>query len=321
MGLGKFYWEALKRASIGYQFWYAEKWTGVATIVAGLLAFYFGREDVMIWIPAAILACVFFIFFIAGWTLAPYQLYREEKERADALELAQAEADSSGEFPDWKFRDLFLYLRPELPEGENSDEWISVGQEVLDKLAIGQLAAWGRPIREDGMEAIVGAESRPRKIEKDYWQQADFTYQFLAEGAEQEQHCWSRDATQPAYADLQISRTEARATWPNNYRLRLTQLRSEGVVIRNNGRRMNIDFPTWEREALNWFEKAKRTIAAESSADAEWFRVLDTVPPPRLEIIKPAREYAGAHLKLYREHDYRLTKLDELIASVRNREA
>jgi len=96
-------------------------------------------------------------------------------------------------------------------------------------------------------------------------------------------------------------------------RAHLSVLRTEGVAIRNKGQRLKSDFPTWEVEVATWASNVIQAIAAIDEADAEWFKTLDTVPPPRLPILTPFPKHEAKHLKIYREHDYRIVKLDQII--------
>ena len=54
-------------------------------------------------------------------------------------------------------------------------------------------------------------------------------------------------------------------------------------------------------------------VAQIDPADAEWFRILDVVPEPRVPLYMPRKHAEGAHLKAHREHDFRLCKMEQLI--------
>jgi hypothetical protein len=88
-------------------------------------------------------------------------------------------------------------------------------------------------------------------------------------------------------------------------RLRLAQLRTEGVAIRNRGQSLPDNVSDWSAESLAWMERTANAIGAINTADAEWFRTLDAVPPPRISVPTTARVYA--------EHDFWLVKLEQLI--------
>jgi hypothetical protein len=83
---------------------------------------------------------------------------------------------------------------------------------------------------------------------------------------------------------------------PEELRLRLAQLRTEGVAIRNRAPAVS-DMADWSKESLAWMGRTERVIRAINRADAEWFTTLDTVPPSRA----------------FAEHDFWLVKLEQLI--------
>lgn len=99
-------------------------------------------------------------------------------------------------------------------------------------------------------------------------------------------------------------------------RLELAKLRVDGVALRNEGRRMTGYEETWKNwstRALKWNDDVIASMKKLNEADAEWFSVLDVVPPARLALTK-----AGSldHEKLYQEHDFRLRRLGEMIYGV-----
>jgi hypothetical protein len=99
-------------------------------------------------------------------------------------------------------------------------------------------------------------------------------------------------------------------------RLRLANLRSEGVRIRNNSLRLQMvdgDFDALSRDMLRWEGKVLATIGSIDLADAENFHVLDEVPPPQIPLAHPRSHHEGAHLKIHREHDFRIKKLAAII--------
>ena len=96
---------------------------------------------------------------------------------------------------------------------------------------------------------------------------------------------------------------------PSKARTRLTELRAEGVAIRNRGQNLTQDLPAWLAEVRKWEEATIAAIKKIDEADGEWFRTLDTVPQPRIKVHALDKE----HLKTFREIDYGLTRLDHLI--------
>jgi hypothetical protein len=93
-------------------------------------------------------------------------------------------------------------------------------------------------------------------------------------------------------------------------RLHLAKLRTAGVELRNRGIELSAAaLAGWLSEVTNWSETVAKAIEGVNSADAEWFRTLDAVPPPRIGF----RPLSRQHAKAYRELDFMLEKLDTLI--------
>ena len=92
-------------------------------------------------------------------------------------------------------------------------------------------------------------------------------------------------------------------------RLELAKLRTEGVDLRNRCVPLAMSLSEWIAECQGWTGRVIETIKKISQADAEWFKTLDAVPPPRLflESSNPAQ------ILTYRVHDFYLVKLEELI--------
>lgn len=100
-------------------------------------------------------------------------------------------------------------------------------------------------------------------------------------------------------------------------RVRIAELRDEGVKIRNKGWSglTNESWREWEQEALNWNAEIISEMRKISEADATWFSVLDVVPPPRLfpAVLMQDGKIQEDFLKLYCEHDFRLARLGDMI--------
>ena len=98
-------------------------------------------------------------------------------------------------------------------------------------------------------------------------------------------------------------------------RLTLANLRTDGVKIRNAGQNLKDkdEAIAWIAETGEWMQRTIAAIETVDEADAEWFATLDAVPPPRVQLYFPAKHHEGAHLKAFREHDFRLHKLEQLI--------
>jgi len=106
-------------------------------------------------------------------------------------------------------------------------------------------------------------------------------------------------------------------------RQRLTVFRTEGVELRNSSQQfcdyhplnnaMGNQIVLWIEETLKWQRKVIEVLKQHDQSDAEWFRVLDTVPAPRTAYpILDINNNKGFQ-KAFREHDYRLVRIEELI--------
>lgn len=99
--------------------------------------------------------------------------------------------------------------------------------------------------------------------------------------------------------------------------LRLTQLRSEGVVIRNDAARVyyTTHLDTWSRRVSAWMKEVIETLKPVSAADSEWFATLDIVPPARAQV--PVRLTGDMDIHIfvsaYNQHDFRLDRLEKLL--------
>ena len=95
-------------------------------------------------------------------------------------------------------------------------------------------------------------------------------------------------------------------------RVHLSTLRHAGVDIRNDGRfgiQTAADWNHWKSRAEEWEIKVIENIEIIDKGCAEWFRILDVVPQPRLHLTR----FSEDHQKLYNEHDFRVKRLGELI--------
>jgi hypothetical protein len=103
---------------------------------------------------------------------------------------------------------------------------------------------------------------------------------------------------------------EPATTSLSKHRFFLTELRTAGVAMRNQGIELKLDqLGTWLAGTKKWTEITVTAIEAVDKADAEWFRTLDAVPPPRI----PFHPINRNHEKAYRELDLMLEKLGTLI--------
>jgi hypothetical protein len=116
---------------------------------------------------------------------------------------------------DWPIRELFAYIRPDLPltsvgrtgntTVDNLDErWRGVGACVLRQLSLGRLHATGRQHR--GTRRLQAAP-----IPSDVWSAARFTYWFLDEDGREVLHAENADGAQ--YSEIEVNGAEASTIW------------------------------------------------------------------------------------------------------------
>lgn len=113
-----------------------------------------------------------------------------------------------------------------------------------------------------------------------------------------------------------------RATFARNpdlkgAKLRLSQLRGEGVVIRNAGATLMFTshLDAWAKKVSEWMREAIAAIRVIDEADSEWFATLGEVPAARVPIsnVQLGGQFdREMFVKLFREHDFRLARLDQL---------
>jgi hypothetical protein len=98
-------------------------------------------------------------------------------------------------------------------------------------------------------------------------------------------------------------------------------LRTDGIAIRNAAMRGldETNLGEWRNQAEHWSREVIKILAFLSAADAELFRTLDAVPPARMQAPLPRAKKARVREfeKTYKEHDYRLVMLEELVARYR----
>lgn len=222
-------------------------------------------------------------------------------------------------FPDWPIRELFFYLRPDLVDDHKKNLWEKVGLEIRDNLSVGRLLIWGRK-----RDALPGKRSNFSLIPPEYWKpEVDFTYWFLDDS---HQHACHVDPPTklglPGYSDLHVNKAQAIKIWSGKENkdaalLRLTQLRGEGVVIRNAAAKIYYTnhLDAWSRSVTDWMREVIETLKTVSAADSEWFATLDTVGPARVQV--PIRLTGQADISMlvstYNQHDLRLVRLENLL--------
>lgn len=127
----------------------------------------------------------------------PYRMWKAQRQTINDLQ---------GPFTaDWRIRDLFHYIRPDLIDRGTSENWKEVARDVMDKLSTMTLTAWGRPAE--------GGHRPLELIPVTYWRDAEFTFHFLLEdGNDLERHV--RHLLEQDYRDLRVSRAQAMRIWP-----------------------------------------------------------------------------------------------------------
>ncbi len=102
-------------------------------------------------------------------------------------------------------------------------------------------------------------------------------------------------------------------------RLRSAELITEGVGLRNEAldhyNPFNDDeLQGWGNRAMLWHNAVLATLKSVSPADAEWYRTLNEVPPPVIPLAEPPWGADEGVLEIYRDHNFRLKKLDQLVS-------
>lgn len=171
----------------------------VPLIVAAVAAWYFlgdaagGFVRVLGTVGATAVLAV--VFFAVRMLTVPAKMHDELSKRLAAV---SSEPDTEPA-PDWPINDLFHHIDPSVVDSE----WERVGLLVMDKLATGQLMAWGRLIDGDGPTPL-------RPINRPYWEVSNWTYLFFTSDADAP-HATSkwhvRDDTE--YTDIRVNKSQA----------------------------------------------------------------------------------------------------------------
>ena len=103
-------------------------------------------------------------------------------------------------------RDVFTHIDPDFLDRQGGENrWETVGQSLLDNLALGRLKAFGRRRRSTGtLTEIKGL---------DFWANARWTYLFF-QGVINSPHDVKHSRTEEAYADVQFDRAQILSAWP-----------------------------------------------------------------------------------------------------------
>jgi hypothetical protein len=232
------------------------------------------------------------MFFIAGnlhllrsFSIGPTGL------KAETREIAESTAADTKET--WKERDrLELYVLANISVG-NEPHLLPVNRDpALSRLRLLKHAAEAGQLRYQG--DTLNAFTTVRLADFDDYAKISNVHDFerLAER-------WR--AAHPAEPTQIAPRNEAR--------LRLARLRTAGVALRNRSLRLD-EVLNWISNVQDWAVAVAAEIEKVDAADAEWFRTLDTVPPPRVVFNDLSPEYSST----FRQLDFMLIKLERLIA-------
>jgi hypothetical protein len=100
--------------------------------------------------------------------------------------------------------------------------------------------------------------------------------------------------------------------------LRLAQLRSQGIALRNESAQLMFTshLDAWSSKIIDWMNEVTEAIKPVSEADSIWFGTLGEVPEPRVPI--PNLRLGGdadrtMFISTFRQHDFRLKRLDDLL--------
>ncbi len=156
------------------------------------------------------------IGLILSALVALWRWFSTSKATPQAQTATQTEPTAlatSAPLPNWTFRELFFFVRPDVLEGNpNNSVWEDVGQEVRDAMALGRLKCWGRPMRKELIATLVEDNTKavPECIKRSYWRDADLTYNFLDEQAQFREHTYPNHGSGlPTFCDLQVNRQQA----------------------------------------------------------------------------------------------------------------
>jgi hypothetical protein len=137
-----------------------------------------------------------------AWALAPLTLwFFVAYVRRRAADMGQPTMPR----PDLKIRELFYYIRPD--DLLNNNSWEAVGNDVMDKLATGQLIAWGRRGR--------GRPLQP--INMTFWPEAGLTDSFLAPDHDDDEHARNNAVltVNESYNDVRMYSVHVSRIWPS----------------------------------------------------------------------------------------------------------
>jgi hypothetical protein len=154
------------------------------------------------------------VFFAIRLVGAPARLFWREHDVRLTME-AQLAALAAPD-ADWPIHELFSHIRPDVLErSDDGAVWDEVGNDVRDKLSLGRLKGFGRPVG-DGISKILGERPALRQIAPDYWHSSHFTFHFFDNTAGDAPHTYvDHNSGLPEFTDLRVNRAEALLVWPS----------------------------------------------------------------------------------------------------------
>ncbi|MGC1861410.1 MAG: hypothetical protein WA733_09885 [Methylocystis sp.] len=115
--------------------------------------------------------------------------------------------------PNMPLWQLFPYINPNYL-GNDGREVGTISRDIIDKLSLGIITAWGR-------KADQGTEIALAEIDRSYWQNARFTDWVYMEDAAIDAHAVPHKhliGTVPTYREILFNREQVEAAWPKSTR-------------------------------------------------------------------------------------------------------
>ncbi len=157
-----------------------------------------------VWLLAfwvSILGTLPFLVWLAAWSTNSFVL------PLFGLRISRQSNAVSSDGPDMSVRDAFAQIDPDFIESQGGeDRWETVGQAMLDKLATGQLKAWGR--RRD-----APTDTQVEITDRTFWANSDWTYWFF-DGPQNSPQDVKHKRTSEAYRDVQFNSSQVTSLWP-----------------------------------------------------------------------------------------------------------
>ncbi len=258
-----------------------------------LLAVLGALVDVWKWWPLAVLASMFFVAanikLLRSFSIGPGGVNAEVRDVAE--EAPQEETKKT-----WKERtQLELYVLANLSVRKAPHSLPVDSDPALSRLRTLKDAARGGALKFQGERPNMFAIVRLDDFER--YASSSNNNDFVRLATE-----WRESHPQTSLAPSIADEKE------RDHRLRLARLRSTGVRLRNQAV-SGAPPTTWQDEVRDWTNEVISQISRIDEADAEWFRTLDAVPPPRVRHLELPQQSA----KTFRELDFMLAKVDLLL--------